>query len=199
MRRDLLFGGILVASLAGFAASFYALNAGYQTGSPDLYMQDMMRRMMGETGPLGGSGRLAPPFYLLLLPAVFVGTLIIGVLGLVYSLVIPPIRVSSTLVRESDAVTPALALRGEKAEAVVKTMRPEEEKVFSILVSHGGKFLQKHISREAGLSRLKTHRIVARFAQRGIVTVKPFGNTNEIVVAEWLRAQTPQKEGGESS
>ena len=66
-------------------------------------------------------------------------------------------------------------------------MTPEEQKVLNVLVSHQGKYLQKYVSKEAGLSRLKTHRIVARFAQRGIVTVKEFGNTNEIVVSDWIK------------
>jgi uncharacterized membrane protein len=65
-------------------------------------------------------------------------------------------------------------------------MTPEEQKVMSVLVAHKGKYLQKYVGKEAGLSRLKTHRIVARFAQRGIVTVKEFGNTNEIVISDWV-------------
>ena len=69
---------------------------------------------------------------------------------------------------------------------VLKTMTPEEQKVLNVLVAHQGKYLQKYVSKEAGLSRLKTHRIVARFAQRGIVTVNEFGNTNEIVVSDWV-------------
>jgi pyruvate/2-oxoglutarate dehydrogenase complex dihydrolipoamide dehydrogenase (E3) component len=46
---------------------------------------------------------------------------------------------------------------------------------------------QKYVGKEAGLSRLKTHRIVARFAERGIVTVKPLGNTNEVTVSDWVQ------------
>ena len=56
-------------------------------------------------------------------------------------------------------------------------MTPEEQKVFNVLVAHKRKYLQKYVVKELGLSRLKTHRIVARFAERGIVTVKEFGNT----------------------
>jgi hypothetical protein len=73
-------------------------------------------------------------------------------------------------------------------DVLLKTMTPEEKKVLNVLVAHQGKYLQKYVSKEAGLSRLKTHRIVARFAQRGIVTVKEFGNTNEIVVSDWIKS-----------
>jgi uncharacterized membrane protein len=70
-------------------------------------------------------------------------------------------------------------------------MTPEEQKVLSVLISHKGKYLQKYVVKEAGLSRLKTHRIVARFAQRGIVTVKEFGNTNEIQLSDWIKGSNP--------
>ncbi len=56
----------------------------------------------------------------------------------------------------------------------------------NVLVAHKGKYLQKYVVKEAGLSRLKTHRVVARFAQRGIVTIKEFGNTNEIMLSDWV-------------
>jgi len=67
-------------------------------------------------------------------------------------------------------------------------MNPDEKKVMGVLVAHQGKYLQKYVVKEAGLSRLKTHRIIARFAERGIVTVKEFGNTNEIVVSDWVKS-----------
>lgn len=66
-------------------------------------------------------------------------------------------------------------------------MTPEEQKVINVLISHHGKYLQKYVVKEAGLTRLKTHRIVARFAQRGIVSVQAFGNTNEIVLSDWVK------------
>lgn len=68
-------------------------------------------------------------------------------------------------------------------------MKPDEKKVLETLSSHGGKFLQKHISKETNLSRLKTHRIIAGFVQRGIVTVRPYGNTNEVSLSDWLLSE----------
>jgi uncharacterized membrane protein len=47
--------------------------------------------------------------------------------------------------------------------------------------------LQKYIRNESGLSRLKTHRIVARLAERGIVTLEKMGNTNQVLLADWLK------------
>jgi uncharacterized membrane protein len=76
---------------------------------------------------------------------------------------------------------------GGSCEVLLKTMTPEEQKVLNVLIAHNGKYLQKYVVKESGLSRLKIHRIVARFAKRGIVSVKEFGNTNEIVVSDWVK------------
>ncbi len=77
-----------------------------------------------------------------------------------------------------SALTPYLS--------VSKTLTPEELKVFEVLVQHNGKYLQKYIRAETGLSRLKTHRIVSRLAERGIVTLEKAGNTNEVHLSSWL-------------
>ncbi len=65
--------------------------------------------------------------------------------------------------------------------------------MLDVLSAHGGKHLQKLIVKESGLSKLKTHRILSRFAERGIVTVKKSGNTNEISLADWLQSNKDGK------
>jgi uncharacterized membrane protein len=71
-------------------------------------------------------------------------------------------------------------------------MTLEEQKVLNILRAHQGKYLQKYIGKEAGLNRLQTHRILARFAQRGIVTAQQVGNTNEISLSDWVQTSEMQ-------
>lgn len=71
--------------------------------------------------------------------------------------------------------------------SVSRTLTSEERKVLDVLVSHNGKYLQKYIRAETGLSRLKIHRIVSRLAERGIVTLKQSGNTNEVHLSSWLQ------------
>jgi uncharacterized membrane protein len=71
--------------------------------------------------------------------------------------------------------------------SVSKTLTSEERKVLDVLVSHNGKYLQKYIRAETELSRLKTHRIVSRLAERGIVTLERSGNTNEVRLSSWLQ------------
>ena len=72
-------------------------------------------------------------------------------------------------------------------ESVLKTLNEDERKVLNVLKNHGGTYLQKYIRGEAGLSRLKTHRVLARFAERGMVTLEKSGNTNEVTLADWLK------------
>ncbi|NWG09241.1 MAG: hypothetical protein HXX80_02845 [Nitrososphaerales archaeon] len=77
-------------------------------------------------------------------------------------------------------------------DAVIKTLKPDERQVLEVLKSHNGTYLQKWIRKEAGLSRLKTHRIVARLVERGIVTVRVYGNTNEVTLSSWLRPDSQE-------
>ncbi|HYU88343.1 MAG TPA: hypothetical protein VEL52_06615 [Candidatus Bathyarchaeia archaeon] len=51
---------------------------------------------------------------------------------------------------------------------------------------HGGTYLQKYITKETGLSRLKTHRVVAALSERGIVIVEKHGNTNQVSLVKWF-------------
>jgi uncharacterized membrane protein len=67
---------------------------------------------------------------------------------------------------------------------VLRTLKPEERKVVSVLDAHGGAYLQKFITKEAGLSRLKTHRVVAALSERGIVHVEERGEHERSLACE---------------
>ena len=71
-------------------------------------------------------------------------------------------------------------------DSVTKTLTEEERKIINVLNNHNGKYLQKYITNETGLSRLQTHRIIARLAERGIVSLEKTGNTNQVYLANWL-------------
>jgi uncharacterized membrane protein len=66
-------------------------------------------------------------------------------------------------------------------------LKPDKKKVLEVLIANDGKYLQKYIRKEAGLSRLEVHRILSRLAERGMVSLKKSGNTNEVVLADWLK------------
>jgi uncharacterized membrane protein len=131
---------------------------------------------------------------------VLIAVVAVSVIGLAFYIVFPEIRFirssSSPIIKDKATsdhakgnATPKINLTASSSacEVLLKTMTPEEQKVLNVLMAHQGKYLQKYVSKEAGLSRLRTHRIIARFAQRGIVTVKQFGNSNEVLLAEWVK------------
>jgi uncharacterized membrane protein len=100
--------------------------------------------------------------------------------------------VSSDIPKASVAKIVSASAPPSPYESVSKTLTTEERRVLDVLVTHQRRYLQKYIRKEAGLSRLKTHRIIARFAERGIVTLKQSGNTNEVVLSDWLqRSEAP--------
>ena len=54
----------------------------------------------------------------------------------------------------------------------------DERRVVEYLERNGGQALQKEIARELGITRLKAHRLISSLRKRGVVEVKPWGNTN---------------------
>jgi uncharacterized membrane protein len=65
-------------------------------------------------------------------------------------------------------------------------LNSDEQKILEVLEKNDGKYLQKYLGKEAELSRLKTHRILARFTERGLMTLEKKGNTNEVKLEDWL-------------
>lgn len=197
MKRANLFLIILIASITTLIASTaigFAIFS--QPQNPANWMSQMwggsnnydgMGGMMGGTTTTTSSGLL--PFFGVLF-AVLIGVTVIGIIGVGYYLLYPQIRVGTVGVIQATqnilAIQPAA--NGSTAyESVLKTLTEEERKVVKVLNSHQGKYLQKYIRSETGLSRLQTHRIIARLVDRGIVSLEKTGNTNQVYLSSWLQ------------
>jgi hypothetical protein len=156
-------------------------------------------------GGMMGDGSGTTPSYLWIIPVVLIATVATAIIGIAFYLAYPElkyIRSRGSCNTQTPGPTFAQALQipqppqplaiadTQNCDVLLKTMTPEEQIVMNVLLTHRGKYLQKYVAKEAGLSRLKTHRIVARFAQRGIVNVKEFGNTNEIIISDWIKSQS---------
>ena len=184
MQKVSLFLILLVVSLVSlivlFLVMFYVLPS--SPTQPD-WMNDMWSHMGGM---LGGSGQVSDPYlvYFGILFVVVVGIVVVSVAGLVYFLMIPEIKIPSQIAQNK---TVQISSKSSAYDSVLKTLNDDERKVLMVLKKHEGKYLQKYIRNDAKLSRLKTHRILARFAERGIVTLQKSGNTNEVLIAEWLK------------
>ena len=196
MRKIGVFLVILIASLASLivliVAGFYVFTAASQ--SPSSWVGEMwghMGGMMGQSGVSQPSVQNPILPYFGVLFVVLIGVAIVGVGGLAYFLAFPEIKTvaapkAAESIVQSSVGQPPQSIVTPYA-SVVKTLTGEERKVIEVLAAHDGKYLQKYIRRETGLSRLKTHRIVARLAERGIVSLEKTGNTNQVFLANWLK------------
>ena len=160
---------------------------------PNGMMGDQWSGMMG--GMMGGNRGPSSPVqtqvttqntvFPLVGFAAMIGAAVMGTGGAIYYFTGPKIRItdpeSKTIVDQTPQNT------ATPFASVSKTLATEERKVLDVLIAHNGKYLQKYIRAETGLSRLKTHRIVARLAERGIVTLERSGNTNEVHLSSWLQ------------
>jgi len=157
---------MLLAAVAGLAVSIYLLALSV---APDESPLSVLAQVL--------TGGFTPslPFIIPLSSLLFLSTVLASMVGVIYFLVVPEMK--------------SYASGGGKeiTSVVLRTLKPEERKVVEVIDGHGGVYLQKYITREAGLSRLKTHRVVATLSERGIVLVEKKGNTNEVSLVEWFR------------
>jgi predicted transcriptional regulator len=148
-----------------------------------------MGGMMGETGTVPPTNNPALPYFGALF-AILIGLTVVGVVGIGYYLLYPQIRVGTVGVIQTTqniAATQPVANGISAYESVTKTLTEDERKIVEVLNVHDGKYLQKYIRSETGLSRLQTHRIIARLADRGIVSLEKIGNTNQVYLSSWLQ------------
>jgi len=160
---------LLLTAVSGLAVSLYLLALAFApTGSP----LGLLSQIVNQGFPAG------IPFVIPLSTLLFLSTILASVVGVIYFLVLPEMKNYYSAGSEPG---------GREASAMVmRTLKPDERKVVGVLKIHGGSYIQKFITPEAGLSRLKTHRVVATLAERGIVHVEKKGNSNEVTLAKWF-------------
>ncbi len=78
-------------------------------------------------------------------------------------------------------------------EDVMKVLREDEKKVCMAIWKEGGTALQKDVRWMTGLSKVKTHRVVARLASRGVITVSKEDRRNRLSLASWLYKNSVDK------
>jgi hypothetical protein len=199
MRRVTAFLIILIASLAALTILTvvgYAIFTSNQ--NPYNWMSQMfggtggMGSMMGQTNPTSTNPLVS---YFGALFAVFIGVTVVGIVGVSYYLLYPQIRMGAATPNVQIGSQPQVLIGNGSSpfESVSKTLTIDERKIIDVLNAHNGKYLQKYIRTEIGLSRLQTHRIIARLSDRGILSLEKTGNTNQVYLADWLRQQNNVK------
>jgi hypothetical protein len=198
MRRVNLFLILLIASIAALIAATvvgFAIFSATSQNNPYGWMSQMwngnsgtsgngyggMGGMMGQnpTATAAATNTMLPYFGAIF--AVLIGVTVIGVGGVAYYLVYPQMKMGAVVTATIPSQPTSAAY-----ESVAKTLTEDERKIVTVLQAHEGKYLQKYIKSETGLSRLQTHRIIARLSERGIVSIEKTGNTNQVYLANWL-------------
>ncbi len=157
---------LLLAATLGLAVSIFILAIILTpTESPLSVLSEIVTR---------GFSPALPFFFIPLSSLLFLSIVLVSTVGVIYFLVLPEMK------------NYASGNGKETISVVLRTLRPEEREVVKVLYAHGGTYLQKFITKEAGLSRLKTHRVVAALSERGIVHVERRGNTNEVSLVKWF-------------
>jgi hypothetical protein len=177
--RELIFIILIIVGVSGFLISAYIV--GLHTASPSIIggMEEMMQQMMG-THRWGAH----IPIYLWFFTTLFIVLVIAGVLGFIF--------ISRTGVSHTTPYTPLEKETPDEGveklgiEDILKVLKPDERKVVEVLIENNGKMYQKDIRWETGYTRLKTHRIIKRLIERKIVKKRSFGNTNEIILEDWI-------------
>ena len=188
---------VLAVSLATISLSAFAYAGANTTtaiysdstvsGTSGYYHNGMMGGMMG--GNWGQASTVQNPILPLIGFVALIGAVLTGAGGTVYYFAAPKIIIAKPATAKTIDHVPKNTDATPYA-TVAKTLTPEERKVLEVLSLHNGKYLQKYIRAEAGLNRLKTHRIITRLAKRGIVTLEKSGNTNEVRLSTWLQPKT---------
>jgi len=156
---------MLLAATSGLALSMYILALSFApTDSPLSVLAEILSH--------GFPPEL--PFFIPVSSLLFLSTVLASMVGVIYFLVLPEMKNS-------------LSGNGKDTTSIIlRTLKPEERKIVSVLDAHGGTYLQKFITKEAELSRLKTHRVIAALSERGIVQVERYGNTNQVSLVKWF-------------
>jgi len=124
-------------------------------------------------------------------PMVLTASTTVVIIVIVYVVAFPTIRYTMPGQEEQGSIASAIVL--DPMDIVMRISKPDERAVLEVLKQSGGVCLQKDIVYQTRLSKVKTHRIIARLAERGLVLVKKSGKTNEITVPAWLKNQSPRE------
>ena len=160
---------VLVAATLGLAVSLFLLVLSREPGASPL---NLLFQILTEGPPAD------VPLFIPLSPLLFLTAVLASMVGVIYFLVLPEIKTYYEPESKNSIRT--------AAQMIMRTLKPEEQKVVEILKVHGGKYLQKYITKEAGLSKVKTHRIIAGLSERGIVQVVKQANTNQVSLSDWF-------------
>ncbi len=137
----------------------------------------MMNRNLGGRAMITG-----PSMFLVMFWASLVFTLIAVAAGVIgYNLLLP--KINPTRMNETAPI--------DYRDAVLRLLKDDERQVVEALAKSGGVAYQRDLQHAIGFSKVKTHRVIAKLAERRLVDVTRAGKTNQVRIPSWLVGDTP--------
>lgn len=75
----------------------------------------------------------------------------------------------------------------KNTRVILKLMNADEKKLVEILIDNHGKALQAELTRLPGMNKVKSHRIVRKLEERGVITIEKYGKTNYIKLNDEIK------------
>ncbi len=72
-------------------------------------------------------------------------------------------------------------------QALIQFLNKDEKTVLQKILENDGKVLQSEISRIEGIGKLKSHRILQRLSDRGVIEIERHGKTNIVKLAKNIK------------
>jgi uncharacterized membrane protein len=71
--------------------------------------------------------------------------------------------------------------------ALIQFLSADEKKVVEKIIEENGKVLQSEITRMEGLGKVKSHRILQRLSDRGVIEIEGHGKTNIVKLTKTIK------------
>jgi uncharacterized membrane protein len=75
----------------------------------------------------------------------------------------------------------------KNTEILLKFLNEDEKKLVNALIESKGKVLQAEITRLPGMTKLKSHRVVQKLLDKGVIEKEQVGKTNIIKFSKEIR------------
>jgi uncharacterized membrane protein len=141
-----------------------------------------------QQGPPDDRGLFGNQWFLLL-AAVIIVLLIILIIAVLFPR-LKSVNVTKTLEKEVHEAELTSVKENKVVEnpwyVTLKLLNEDERNVVKALRDAGGSMLQKDLSYNLKLSRVKTHRVLVGLIERGVVKAEKYYNTNKITLSTWL-------------
>jgi len=75
----------------------------------------------------------------------------------------------------------------KNTEIILKFLNEDEKKLVNLLVESNGKVLQAEVTRLPGMSKVKSHRVVQKLIDRGVIEKESIGKTNVLKFSKEIK------------